>query len=63
MYLLVYNITNPVNANSMLDNISKFQFQEILKHPQIMSIGTPKLSKTYTYKVIDKIRHTFFYVL
>jgi hypothetical protein len=47
----------------MLNNISKLQIQQILKHPQIASVRTPKLAKTYTYKVIVKSRHTQFYVL
>ena len=46
------------DANSMLNNILKLQFQQILKHPHIVSIGTSNLSKIYTYKTIDKNRHT-----
>ena len=51
------------DANSMLNNISKLQFQQILKHPHIVSIGTSNLSKIYTYKTIDKNRHTHFYLI
>ena len=51
------------NANSMLNNISKLQFQQMVKHPQIMSVGIPNLLNTYTYKVIVKSCHTYFYVL
>ena len=51
------------DANSMLNNILKLQFQQILKHPQTMSVETPNLSKTYTYKVIRKMRQSHFYVL
>ena len=51
------------HANPMLNNISKLQIQQIVKHPQVASVGTPKLAKTYTYKVIVKSHHTQFYVL
>ncbi len=55
--------TNLANANPVLNNISKLQIQQILKHPQIASVRTPKLTETYTYKVIVKSCHTHFYVL
>ena len=61
--LSIYIYTYLANANSMLNNTSKLQFQQILKHPQIMSVGIPNLSKTYTYKIIYKNRHTRFYVV
>ncbi len=63
MYLLVYSFADLGNANSMLNNISKLQFQHIVKHPQIASVGILNLSKTYTYKIICKNRQTYFYVL
>jgi hypothetical protein len=51
------------SANCMLRNISNLQFQQIVKHPQIMSVETSNLSKTYTYKFFVKNRQTYFYVL
>ena len=52
-----------VNANSMLTYISKLQFQQIVKHPKMASVGTQNLLKIYTYKVTDKTRQTRFGVI
>ena len=51
------------SANSMLRNISNLQFQQIVKHPQIASVGIQNLSKTYTYKLLIKILQPYFEVL
>ena len=63
MYLLVYITAILVNSNSMLNNISNLQFQQILKHPQFPSVGIPNLSKTYTHKAIVKMHHIDLHVL
>ena len=51
------------DANSMLNNILKLQFQQIVKHPHIMSVWIPNFSKTYIYKTIVKSCRACFYVL
>ena len=63
MYFLVYVYADLANATSMLNNISKLQFQQIVKHPQIAVVVPPNLLKIYTYKIIGKMCSAYFYVL
>ena len=63
MYFLVYVYADLANATSMLNNISKLQFQQIVEHPQITPFRIQNLSKTYTYNIIVENCQTQFYVL